>query len=268
MIIVSASPMLLCRTAADNYLASRSGPDNCAPSALTVVAAANFARAQFYVCFLFMELPSQLISKWLGVDRWIPFQVSPACPEQTHREERTHCFPLHRWSPGRWLPSLSTLYRAKRDFSLLEDCSEPWRAASVRHRQSRALTRQLTEPPLQFPTWFFCSHTGTGQQSSMFGSPGSGQLFLGHRNEFRTHRRASYRVSLTVTTIIGSFLAAGILKLRGVNGIEGWRYLFLCVVPLFRAQTDIGLPLTLTLLCFAGSRVRSGNDTRRSITDI
>jgi hypothetical protein len=34
-------------------------------------------------------------------------------------------------------------------------------------------------------------------------------------------------VSLTSTTILGSFLAYGILHLRGVNGWSGWRYLFL-----------------------------------------
>ncbi len=40
-------------------------------------------------------------------------------------------------------------------------------------------------------------------------------------------RLSWFWVSLTGTNIIGSLLAAGLLKLGGHHGLEGWRWLFL-----------------------------------------
>lgn len=41
-----------------------------------------------------------------------------------------------------------------------------------------------------------------------------------------TIRLSFFWVSLTATNIIGSLMAAGLLKLRGHGGLEGWRWLF------------------------------------------
>ena len=41
-----------------------------------------------------------------------------------------------------------------------------------------------------------------------------------------TIRLSWFWVSMTTTTIIGSLLAAAILKMRGLHGLAGWRWLF------------------------------------------
>lgn len=40
-------------------------------------------------------------------------------------------------------------------------------------------------------------------------------------------RLSWFWVSMTMTSILGSFLAAGLLALRGKGGLEGWRWLFM-----------------------------------------
>jgi hypothetical protein len=40
-------------------------------------------------------------------------------------------------------------------------------------------------------------------------------------------RLSWFWVSMTMTSILGSFLGAGLLALRGKGGLEGWRWLFM-----------------------------------------
>ncbi|ORY73438.1 major facilitator superfamily domain-containing protein [Leucosporidium creatinivorum] len=127
----------------------------------------NLGQTIFYVSFLFMELPSQLISKWLGVDRWIPFQMVA------------------------------------------------WSVVAI------------SQYTIKGKTGFFVTRALLGALEGGFIPDMVLLLSYWYRARELNVRLAWFWVSLTVTTIIGSFLAAGILKMRGVKGVEGWRYLFL-----------------------------------------
>ena len=51
----------------------------------------NNGQTIFYLCFLAMELPSGLMSKWLGPERWVPFQIiawSTVCAAQSAIQNR------------------------------------------------------------------------------------------------------------------------------------------------------------------------------------
>ena len=74
------------------------------------------------------------------------------------------------------------------------------------------------------PTSCSTSHTTTQQQNVSVLSPQS------HRTltiDAVPIRLAWFWVSNYVSHVIGAFLATGLLRLRGVNGQAGWRYLFL-----------------------------------------
>ncbi|KAL2848604.1 major facilitator superfamily domain-containing protein [Aspergillus pseudodeflectus] len=127
----------------------------------------NTGNIIFYISFLMSELPSQLVSKAVGPDRWIPIQIS-------------------LWS------IVATSQSA------------------LQGRRSFFLTRSL----LGILEGGFIPDI---------------VLWLSY---FYTSRELPTRLSLfwttlSVTEIFGSFLAFGVLHMRGVLGWGGWRWLFL-----------------------------------------
>lgn len=121
----------------------------------------------YRVGFLIAEIPSQMIGKWLGPDRWIPVQIilwSIASGGQFFMHNRTGFFACRFFIGlfmGGFIPD-STLYLS--------------------------YFYKKTEMPIRLALfWFVDSMSG----------------------------------------VVASFLAYGILHMRGVAGIEGWRWLFL-----------------------------------------
>ncbi|AFR97705.2 hypothetical protein C343_05853 [Cryptococcus neoformans C23] len=129
-------------------------------------AAYNTGMTLFYCCFLFAELPSQLISKKLGSDVWIPIQMMT--------------------------------------WSVVAICQ-----MAIKGKTSFYATRALLgllEGGFIADTVLYLSYYYTAAELTI--------------------RLSWFWVSLTTTTIIGSLLAAGILQMRGVHGLAGWRWLF------------------------------------------
>ncbi|KAL3432155.1 major facilitator superfamily domain-containing protein [Aspergillus tetrazonus] len=126
----------------------------------------NTGQTIFLCCFLFAELPSQLISKRLGPDRWIPIQMVA--------------------------------------WSLVAACQAFLKTRSG-YLGLRALLGLL--------------EGGFIPDTILF-------LSFFYKSSELPKRLTCFWVSYTVTTIIGAFLAFGLLHIKDSNGGGSWRYLF------------------------------------------
>lgn len=127
----------------------------------------NLGQTLFYVAFLCAELPSQLVSKKIGPDRWIPMQL--------------------------------TLW------SIVAICQ-----SRITGKGSFIATRVLLgvlEGGFIPDIVLWLSYFYTSKELPL--------------------RLSFFWTSLTLTQIAASLLAFAILRMRGVQGMEGWRWLFL-----------------------------------------
>lgn len=127
----------------------------------------NTANTIFLIMFILAELPSQLVSKWIGPDRWIPIQMIS-------------------WS---LVASLQAFINSKTAFFV-----------------ARALTALLLGGFI--PTMVLW-------------------LSYFYKSKELPVRLSWFWTTLSIVQIFTSILAFGILRLRGVLGWEGWRWLFL-----------------------------------------
>lgn len=126
----------------------------------------NYGQMIFYVSFLCAELPSQLISKKLGPDNWIPIQML--------------CWSIVAICQCR-LKGETDFYVCRALLGLIEGGFIPDVVLYLTYFYKGA------ELPIRL-SFFWCSYMGT--------------------------------------QIVAAFLAFGILRMRGIGGWEGWRWLF------------------------------------------
>ena len=143
-------------------------------------------------CFLLAELPSQLIGKKLGVERWVPFQMMA-------------------WS-----------------LVAISQCKITNKTGFYVTRALLGLTEGGFIPDAVLMLSYFFTTAELAVRLSFFwvSPPRSPAASATAAADF-TLESYTGQVTLTITGILQSLIAAGILQMRGLHGWAGWRYLFL-----------------------------------------
>ncbi|KAF2719843.1 phthalate transporter [Polychaeton citri CBS 116435] len=126
----------------------------------------NTGQTIFYLCFLCAELPSQLISKKIGPDNWIPIQMVSWSLVASFQA---------------FLSGRSSFWACRALLGLIEGGFIP-------------------DNILYLSYWYKSTELPV--------------------------RLSFFWMSYQFTSIVSAFLAFGILHMRGINGMAGWRWLF------------------------------------------